>query len=163
MAVALISSTRRILIFTRITSPRDVTVRQLAARLGRLRNCPSLVENCCQLGRSRGRPSVTQLTLLVSACRHLVTVEPADLADLLHSLREAGARDHVTALPRRDPAAHTPLDHPADVAALLHSLREAGRRTRSPCWPADCQEAGIFGLFRELDDRQDRFRFGPGA
>jgi hypothetical protein len=47
------------------------------------------------------------------------------VALLLDSLREAGAREQVTALAQRA-AAHAPLDDPADVAALLDSLRKAG-------------------------------------
>ena len=48
------------------------------------------------------------------------------MARLLDSLRAAGAQDQVTALLRRDPAAHAALDDPAAVASLLDRLREAG-------------------------------------
>jgi uncharacterized protein YidB (DUF937 family) len=45
---------------------------------------------------------------------------------LLDRLREAGGPEQVTALLRRDPAAHVSLDDPDGVASLLDSLREAG-------------------------------------
>ncbi len=62
------------------------------------------------------------------------------MADLLDSLRRAGAlatllgslwgagteQQVTTALLRRDPAAHVPLDDPGAVARLLGILREAG-------------------------------------
>ena len=48
------------------------------------------------------------------------------MAALLDGLREAGAEQQVTALLRRDPATHVPLDDPGAVAALLDGLRAAG-------------------------------------
>ena len=51
---------------------------------------------------------------------------PDAVARLLHTLWAAGAREQVTALLARDPAAHTALDHPYAVASLLSELRETG-------------------------------------
>jgi hypothetical protein len=47
---------------------------------------------------------------------------PSGLAEL----RRADAHEQVTAMLRRDPAAHAALDDPGRVARLLDSLREAG-------------------------------------
>jgi len=48
------------------------------------------------------------------------------VARLLGGLRGAGAEEQVTALLRRDPAAHVSLDDPGGVARLLGGLRGAG-------------------------------------
>ena len=48
------------------------------------------------------------------------------MADLLDSLREAGADAQAAALLARDPATHAALDDPGAVAFLLDRLREAG-------------------------------------
>jgi TIR domain len=60
------------------------------------------------------------------AIAHVPLDDPAAVADLLDTLREAGAAGQVTALLRRDPAASVSLDAPVAVAALLRSLWEAG-------------------------------------
>jgi uncharacterized protein YidB (DUF937 family) len=52
--------------------------------------------------------------------------DPADVASLLDSLRRAGARDQVTRLLARDPAAQAILDNPKAVISLLGELWEAG-------------------------------------
>ena len=50
------------------------------------------------------------------------------MARLLDRLRKAGAHEQVTALLRRDPAAHVSLDNPWGVAVLLRDLRGSLRR-----------------------------------
>ena len=82
------------------------------------------------------------------AAAHVSLDNPAAVAGLLDSLREAGAEEQAAALLRRDPAAHVSLDDPGAVAGLLDSLREAGaqeqvaalaeprRRPRRPRRPA---------------------------
>jgi hypothetical protein len=62
--------------------------------------------------------------------------DPGAGACLLASLQEAGAGAQVTALLRRDPAAHVFLDHPGAVACLLASLQEAGAGAQARA-PAD--------------------------
>ena len=57
------------------------------------------------------------------AIAHVPLDDPAAMADLLDTLREAGAAGQVTALLRRDPAAHVSLDAPRAVADLLRRLR----------------------------------------
>ena len=85
------------------------------------------------------------------------------MARLLDSLREAGAQEQVTALLRRDPAAHVPLDDPDAVARLLDSLREAGAQEQATALADRLPGAGMFELFREQEGRQDQFRFGREA
>ena len=53
------------------------------------------------------------------------------MAELLDSLREAGAQEQATALLGRDPAAHVALDDPGAVAILLDRLREAGAQEQA--------------------------------
>jgi hypothetical protein len=60
------------------------------------------------------------------AVAHVSLDEPGAVALLLLGLREAGAREQVAALLRRDPAAHVSLDDPRAVAVLLFSLHQAG-------------------------------------
>jgi hypothetical protein len=48
------------------------------------------------------------------------------VAGLVRALREAGAQDQVSALLRRDPAAHVSLESPYGVADLLDALWEVG-------------------------------------
>ena len=60
------------------------------------------------------------------AAAHAALDDPARVASLLDSLREAGADEQAAALLARDPAAHAALDDPDGVACLLDSLREAG-------------------------------------
>ena len=60
------------------------------------------------------------------AIAHVSLDDPAGVARLLASLREAGAEQQAAAVLRRDPAAHVSLDNPVAVADLLDSLREAG-------------------------------------
>jgi hypothetical protein len=105
------------------------------------------------------------------------------VATLLPSLRAAGAQEQVTELLRRDPAAHVSLDDPYAVvtllrrdpagrvalddpyavATLLDSLREAGAQHRVTELADRLPGAGLFDLFREQGNRQDRFRFGRQA
>ena len=60
------------------------------------------------------------------AATYISLNDPGGLANLLDSLRRAGAGEQVTALLARDPAAHAALNDPGRVAGLLGSLREAG-------------------------------------
>jgi hypothetical protein len=79
---------------------------------------------------------------------------------LLDSLRQAGAEEQVTALLRRDPAAHVSLDNPEAVARLLGRLREAGAEEQVTTLAERLPGAGMFELFRSQEGRQDRLRFG---
>ena len=49
------------------------------------------------------------------------------------------------------------------VAALLGSLREAGAEQQAAALAERLPGAGLFELFHEQEDRQDRFRFGREA
>ena len=65
---------------------------------------------------------------------------------------------------RRDPAAHVFLEGDSrPVARLLKSLREAGAEQQAATLAERLPGAGLFELFREQKDRQDRFRFGREA
>jgi hypothetical protein len=49
------------------------------------------------------------------------------------------------------------------VADLLDRLRAVGEREPATALTERLPEAGMFGLFGEQEDRQDRFRFGREA
>ena len=88
--------------------------------------------------------------------------EPSGVAALLDVLREAGAEKQAAALLLRDPAAHVSLD-PWGIEGLLDVLREAGAEKQATALSDRLQAEGMFWLFRELLDRQNRFRFGREA
>jgi uncharacterized protein YidB (DUF937 family) len=77
-------------------------------------------------------------------------------------LLEMGAREQADALARRA-AAHFSLDDPDAVVRLLASLRKMGAREQADALADRLPGAGMFELFREQADRQDRFRFGREA
>ena len=85
------------------------------------------------------------------------------MARLLDSLRGAGAQEQVTALLRRDPAAHVSLEDPGAVARLLDSLRKVGAREQAATLAERLPGAGLFELFCKQEDRPGRFRFGREA
>jgi hypothetical protein len=60
-------------------------------------------------------------------------------------------------------AAHVPLDNPIGVARLLDRLRVAGAEQQASTLAERLPGAGLFKLFHEQEDRQDRFRFGREA
>jgi hypothetical protein len=97
------------------------------------------------------------------AIAHAPLDNPDDVAWLLSSLPEADAAEQVTALLRRDPAARVSLDNPAAVARLLGSPRKAGAAEQTATLADRLPGAGMFRLFREQEDRRDRFRFGREA
>ena len=89
------------------------------------------------------------------------------VANLLVSLRAAGAHEEAAALLARDPAAHAPLDDPYAVAGLLDSLREAGAHqqaaallARDPAAHAPLDDpyavAGLLDSLREAGARTSR-------
>jgi hypothetical protein len=88
---------------------------------------------------------------------------------LLKSLQAAHARDQIIALLDRDPAARVSLDDPSPPAwppplkSLLESLQEAGAREQATALAERLPGAGKFDLFRQQQDRRDRFRFGREA
>jgi hypothetical protein len=104
--------------------------------------------------------------------------DPRAVADLLLFLWHVWAKNQLATLLARDPAARTTLDDPDDVARLLDGLREVGNpedpRVGFACdigTPPRAREqaevltdrlpgAGLFRLFCERRDRQQRFRFG---
>ena len=59
------------------------------------------------------------------AIAHAPLDDPDAVARLIDILREADARERVTELLQRDPAAHVSLENPHGVADLLDELREA--------------------------------------
>jgi len=89
--------------------------------------------------------------------------DPGAVAFLLDGLRRAGAEQQAAALLQRDPAARVSLDDPGAVAILLDSLRRAGAQEQAAALADRLPRAGLFELFREREDRQDRFRFGREA
>ena len=88
---------------------------------------------------------------------------PGGVARLLDRLRQAGAAEQAAALLRRDPAARVSLDDPGDVAFLLNRLRKAGAAEQAAALASRLAEAGMFRLFLEQQDGQDRFWFGRQA
>jgi hypothetical protein len=89
--------------------------------------------------------------------------DPGAVAFLLDRLREAGAQEQVAALLARDPAARAALDTPYVVARLLASLRAVGAHEQAAALVDRLPAVGMFELFRENEDRKDRFRFGREA
>ncbi len=87
---------------------------------------------------------------------------PGNVAWLLDTLREAGAQDQVAVL-ARDLVPQVLLDHSPYVALLLASLREAGAQDQATALVGRLPTAGMFELFRQQEDYQDRFRFGREA
>jgi hypothetical protein len=91
---------------------------------------------------------------------HVSLGDPGGVAELLSSLRAAGARQQAAALLARDPAAHVSLDDLFAVAELLDGLRAAGAQEQAAALAHRLPGAGMFELFREQEEHQDRFRFG---
>ncbi len=89
--------------------------------------------------------------------------DPFAVARLLDSLRAAGAQEEAAALLRRDPAAHVSLGDPFAVARLLHALRAAGAQDLAAALADRLPAEGMFGLYRQQEGSQDRFRFGREA
>ncbi len=105
-----------------------------------------------------------QVTALASRAVAHVPIDDANYtAWLLDSLQKAGAQDQVTVLLRRDPAAHVSLRNRYDLDRLLDSLQKAGAQDQVTMLASRLPGAGLFELFREHEDRQDRFRFGREA
>jgi hypothetical protein len=115
------------------------------------------------LGSLREAGAHEQVTVLADrAAAHIPLGDPAAVADLLGMLREAGTPKQVTMLARRA-AAHASLDDPVAVADLLGMLRETGTQGQVTVLVSRLPGAGMFGTFRRLDRRPDRFRFGREA
>ncbi|CAM5416926.1 hypothetical protein GCM10010329_79630 [Streptomyces spiroverticillatus] len=74
-------------------------------------------------------------------------------------LREAGAREPVTALLARDPATQVSLDDPYNVAGLLGELREAGAQEQLTALTERLPAGGGFDPFIRAEGRRE-FRFG---
>ena len=104
---------------------------------GLYRDAAQLHKNAAAAGNLRaasylsGRPSCLRdddARPVRWAVAHAVLDDPSAVAELLRKLREADARDQVTALLDRNPAARVSLDDPGGVARLLRGLREADAR-----------------------------------
>jgi hypothetical protein len=97
---------------------------------------------------------------------HVRIDDPSPVAALLKILLKAGAHDQIATLLRRDPAARVSLDDPSPrvwpppLKSLLESLQEAGAREQATELAERLPGAGKFDLFRQQQDRSDRFRFG---
>ena len=127
---------------------------------------PGAVARLLAMLRKAGAQDQAAALLARDPAAHVALDDPDGVARLLAMLREAGAQDQAAALLARDPAAHVALDDPRDpraVARLLDSLREAGAQGQVTALADRLPGAGMFELFREQDDRQDRFRFGREA
>jgi uncharacterized protein YidB (DUF937 family) len=115
------------------------------------------------LRRLREAGAQEQVTALAGrAAAHVALDDPRGVAWLLDRLREAGAQEQATALAGRA-AAHVALDDPRDVAWLLDRLREAGAQEQATALTVRLPGEGMFELFLQQEDRQDRFRFGREA
>jgi hypothetical protein len=90
---------------------------------------------------------------------HVSLDDPGMVAALLYSLRAEGAWEQAAALAQRA-ADHVSFDNPYAVPRLLDSLREAGARDQAAALAGRLPGAGMFELFREQEERRDRFRFG---
>ena len=105
-----------------------------------------------------------QVTVLLrrDPAAHAPLDDPHAVALLVDSMREAGAQDQVTALAARA-AAHAPLENQYAVARLVEALRAVSAQDQVTALATRLPEAGLFELFRELEDRENRFRFGREA
>jgi len=78
------------------------------------------------------------------------------VASLLDKVRGMGAEEQPSPLAEgvdpRNPALQAYM--------LLYMLREVGAEEQAAALAARLPGAGMFELFREQEDRQDRFRFG---
>jgi len=92
---------------------------------------------------------------------HVLLDDPDAVADLLSGLQAVGAEKQAAAL--ADRAAHATLDDPYAVATLRGTLRAAGAQEQATALTDRLPGAGMFGLFREQDGHQNRFRFGREA
>ncbi len=79
-----------------------------------------LLESLLELGAGQ------QATVLADRAAAYAPFGDPHVVILLGVLWKIGAKEQVTALLRRDPAAHVPLDDPSAVAALLKILLKAG-------------------------------------
>jgi uncharacterized protein YidB (DUF937 family) len=91
------------------------------------------------------------------AAAHISLSDPARVADLLDSLRIAGAGQHIVILLGRDPAVHADLADLVGVASLLDSLLMAGAGEQAAALAsravahADLSDlAGVASLLRSL-------------
>ncbi|WP_327374344.1 hypothetical protein OG393_10265 [Streptomyces sp. NBC_01216] len=91
---------------------------------------------------------------------HVALTDADAVAALLNELLEAEASEQAAALLARDPAAHVPLVGAHGVAPFLEALRAAGSREQAAVLCARLPAAGHFGLFAEIGDHRERFRFG---
>jgi hypothetical protein len=96
------------------------------------------------------------------AAAHVSPADPRVVAAVLDRLREAGALEQAAALAGRA-AAHAALADPYAVGLLLDRLREAGAPEQAAALAGRLPGAGLFELFREQEDRQDRLRFSREA
>ena len=77
---------------------------------------------------------------------HAPLDNPAGVASLLDSLREAGAHEQAAALLARDPAAHAPLDDPRRPwPACWTACGRRARTSRPPRWQAGCRRQACSG------------------
>ena len=103
------------------------------------------------------------------AVAHAALDNPGAVAALLDSLRALATQGQATALLRRDPAARVSFDDPSPpvsppaLKSLLESLQKAGGREQATALAERLPGAGKFDLFRQQQDRRDRFRFGREA
>ena len=137
-------------------------VTALAERVAARLSPGALARLLDRLREAGERKPVTAL-LRRDPAAHVALDDPGAVAELLDQLREAGEREQVTALLRRDPAAHVALDDAVAVVELLDRLREAGAQEQVTTLAERLPGAGMFNLFREQKDHQDRFRFGREA
>ena len=78
------------------------------------------------------------------------------------ALRRAGAQEQAAALAERA-AAHVSARKPACRGQPAGQPAEGGRAGTGRRASGSAAGAGMFELFREQEDRQDRFRFGREA
>ncbi len=120
------------------------------------------------LWRWRAQDQVTTL-LSRDPAAQVPLDDPDAVAALLKILLLAGAHDQIATLLSRDAAACVSLDDPPirtvppPPKSLLESLQEAGAREQATALAERLPGAGKFELFRQQQDRRDRFRFGREA
>jgi hypothetical protein len=141
-----------------------------------------------QHGRHHGKGQFPPTGFWAAAAGHAFPADQATLGDSAHARglyrdaaqfhKNAATRGNIRAAfyfanppqylradicPVRWAAAHVSLANPRVVAAVLDRLREAGAPEQAAALAGRLPGAGLFELFREQEDRQDRLRFGREA
>jgi hypothetical protein len=118
-----------------------------------------LAAGCADRLRDTGAEDQVDALLARDPAAHAPLHNPLAVAALLHSLSEANAGEQVSALAARA-AAQATLDSPLAAIALLDALEHVGEQRQAGLLTDRLPPAGMFEVFLDQADHQERFRFG---